>query len=100
MRTLMIVFLAVVAFFVASCGIDTRPTAEKAPEVAVMINDKSLEKATPDIGGIKLVKYSPVFANDGIADMESRGYKVKQISETSATLFQSPSTTVMYERVK
>ena len=32
--------------------------------------------------------------------MESRGYKVKQISETSATLFQSPSTTVMYERVK
>lgn len=96
----MIVFLTVVAFFVASCGIDTRPTTEKAPEVAVMINDRSLEKATPDIGGIKLVKYSPVFTNDGIADMESRGYKVKQISETSATLFQSPSTTVMYERVK
>ena len=56
----MIVFLTVVAFFVASCGIDTRPTAEKAPEVAVMVNNKSLEKATPDIGGIKLVKYSPV----------------------------------------
>lgn len=96
----MIVFLTVVAFFVASCGIDTRSDAEKAPDVAIMINNRSLEKATPDIGGIKLVKYSPVFANDGIADMESRGYKVKQISETSATLFQSPSTTVMYERVK
>lgn len=96
----MIVFLTVVAFFVASCGIDTRSDSEKAPDVAIMINDRSLEKATPDIGGIKLVKYSPVFANDGIADMESRGYKVKQISETSATLFQSPSTTVMYERVK
>lgn len=96
----MIVFLTVVAFFVASCGIDTRSDAEKAPDIAIIINDRSLEKATPDIGGIKLVKYSPVFANDGIADMESRGYKVKQISETSATLFQSPSTTVMYERVK
>lgn len=96
----MIVFLTVVAFFVASCGIDTRPTAEKAPEVATMVNNQALEKATPDVGGIKLVKYSPSFANEGISDMESRGYKVKQITETSATLFQSPSTTVMYERVK
>lgn len=96
----MIITLTILAFFVASCGIDTRPTAEKAPEVAVMVNNQALEKATPDIGGIKLVKYSPVFANEGIADMESRGYKVKQVSETSATLFQSPSTTVMYERVK
>lgn len=96
----MIVFLTVVAFFVASCGIDTRSGAEKAPEVAVMVNNHALEKATPDVGGIKLVKYSPSFANEGISDMESRGYKVKQISETSATLFQSPSTTVMYERVK
>ena len=96
----MIVFLAVVAFFVASCGIDTRSDAEKAPDIAIMINDRSLEKATPDIGGIKLVRYLPVSVDAGIADMESRGYKVKQISETSATLFQSPSTTVMYERVK
>lgn len=96
----MIITLTILTFFVASCGIDTRPTAEKAPEVAVMVNNQALEKSTPDIGGIKLVKYSPVFANEGIADMESRGYKVKQVSETSATLFQSPSTTVMYERVK
>ena len=96
----MIVFLAVVAFFVASCGIDTRSDAEKAPDIAIMINDRSLEKATPDIGGIKLVRYLPVSVDAGIADMESRGYKVKQISEASATLFQSPSTTVMYERVK
>lgn len=96
----MIVFLAVVAFFVASCGIDTRSGAEKAPDVANMVNNQALEKATPDVGGIKLVKYSPSFANEGISDMESRGYKVKQITETSATLFQSPSTTVMYERVK
>lgn len=100
MRTLLIVFLTVVAFFVASCGIDTRSGAEKAPEVANMVNNQALEKATPDVGGIKLVKYSPSFASEGIADMESRGYKVKQITETSATLFQSPSTTVMYERVK
>ena len=96
----MIVFLTVVAFFVASCGIDTRSGAEKAPEVANMVNNQALEKATPDVGGIKLIKYSPSFANEGIVDMESRGYKVKQISEASATLFQSPSTTVMYERVK
>ena len=96
----MIVFLAVVAFFVASCGIDTRSDAEKAPDIAIMINDRSLEKATPDIGGIKLVRYLPVSVDAGIADMESRGYKVKQITEASATLFQSPSTTVMYERVK
>ena len=96
----MIVFLTVVAFFVASCGIDTRSGAEKAPEVANMVNNQALEKATPDVGGIKLIKYSPSFANEGISDMESRGYKVKQITEASATLFQSPSTTVMYERVK
>lgn len=96
----MIVFLTVVAFFVASCGIDTRPTAEKAPEVAVMINDKSLEKATPDIGGIKLVRYLPVSVDAGIADMESRGYKVKQITDAPNTLFQSSAITVMYERVK
>lgn len=100
MRTLMIVFLTVIAFFVASCGIDTRSGAEKAPEVANMVNNQALEKSTPDIGGIKLVKYSPSFANEGISDMESRGYKVKQITEASATLFQSPSTTVMYERIK
>ena len=96
----MIIFLSVTALFVASCGIDTRSDAEKAPDIAIMINDRSLEKATPDIGGIKLVRYLPVSVDAGIADMESRGYKVKQISETSATLFQSPSTTVMYERVK
>lgn len=96
----MIVFLTVVAFFVASCGIDTRPTAEKAPEVAVMINDKSLEKATPDVGGIKLVRYLPVSVDAGIADMESRGYKVKQITDAPNTLFQSSAITVMYERVK
>lgn len=96
----MIISLTVLAFFVASCGIDTRSGAEKAPEVANMVNNQALEKSTPDVGGIKLVKYSTSFANEGIADMESRGYKVKQISETSATLFQSPSTTVMYERIK
>ena len=43
----MIVFLTVVAFFVASCGIDTRSDAEKAPDIAIIINDRSLEKATP-----------------------------------------------------
>lgn len=100
MRTLMIVFLAVVAFFVASCGIDTRSDAEKAPDIAIMINDRSLEKATPDIGGIKLVRYNPKFAEAGIADMELRGYKVKQITDVPSTSFQLPLTTVMYERVK
>lgn len=100
MRTLMIVFLTVVAFFVASCGIDTRSDAEKAPDVAIMINDRSLEKATPDIGGIKLVRYLPVSVDAGIADMESRGYKVKQITDAPNTLFQSSAITVMYERVK
>lgn len=80
----MIVFLTVVAFFVASCGIDTRSDAEKAP----------------DIGGIKLVRYLPVSVDAGIADMESRGYKVKQITDAPNTLFQSSAITVMYERVK
>lgn len=96
----MIVFLSVIALFVASCGVDTRTDTEKAPDVAIMINDKSLGKATPDIGGIKLVRYPPVFAEAGIADMESRGYKVKQITDVPSTTFQPPSTTVMYERVK
>lgn len=96
----MIVFLSVITLFIASCGIDTRTDTEKASDVAVMINDRSLGKATPDIGGIKLVRYHPVFVDAGISDMESRGYKVKQITDVPSTLFQSPSTTVMYERVK
>ncbi len=100
MRTLMIVFLSVITLFIASCGIDTRTDTEKAPDVAIMINDRSLEKATPDIGGIKLVRYNPKFAEAGIADMESRGYKVKQITDVPSTSFQQPLTTVMYERVK
>lgn len=96
----MIVFLSVITLFIASCGIDTRTDTEKAPDIAIIINDRSLEKATPDIGGIKLIRYLPVSVDAGIADMESRGYKVKQISEAPNGLFQSPSTTVMYERVK
>ena len=96
----MIVFLSVITLFIASCGIDTRTDTEKTPDIAIIINDRSLEKATPDIGGIKLIRYLPVSVDAGIADMESRGYKVKQISETPNTLFQSTAITVMYERVK
>lgn len=96
----MIISLSVITLFIASCGIDTRTDTEKAPDVAIMINDRSLEKATPDIGGIKLIKYLPVSVDAGIADMESRGYKVKQISESPNGLFQSSAITVMYERVK
>lgn len=96
----MIVFLSVITLFIASCGIDTRTDTEKAPDIAIIINDRSLEKATPDIGGIKLIRYLPVSVDAGIADMESRGYKVKQISESPNGLFQSSSITVMYERVK
>lgn len=96
----MIVFLSVITLFIASCGIDTRSDAEKAPDIAIIINDRALEKATPDIGGIKLVRYLPVSVDAGIADMESRGYKVKQITDVPNTLFQSSAITVMYERVK
>lgn len=96
----MIITLTVFTFFVASCGIDTRTDTEKAPDVAIMINDRALEKATPDIGGIKLVRYLPKSVDAGIADMESRGYKVKQITDVPNTLFQSSAITVMYERVK
>lgn len=96
----MIITLTILTFFVASCGIDTRSDAEKAPDIAIMVNDRSLEKATPDIGGIKLVRYLPVSVDAGIADMESRGYKVKQITDVPNTLFQSSAITVMYERVK
>ena len=96
----MIVFLSVITLFIASCGIDTRTDTEKAPDIAIIINDRSLEKATPDIGGIKLVRYLPVSVDAGIADMESRGYKVKQITENPNGLFQSSAYTVMYERVK
>lgn len=96
----MIVSLSVITLFIASCGIDTRTDTEKAPDIAIIINDRSLEKATPDIGGIKLIRYLPVSVDAGIADMESRGYKVKQISENPNGLFQSSAITVMYERVK
>ncbi len=102
MKTLMIIFLSAITLFITSCGIDTRTDTEKylTYDIAIMINDRSLEKATPDIGGIKLVRYLPVSVDAGIADMESRGYKVKQITDTSNVPFQPLAITVMYERVK
>lgn len=96
----MIVFLSMITIFIASCGTDTSSNTEKASDIAIIINDRSLEKATPDIGGIKLVRYLPASVDAGIADMESRGYKVKQITDASNAPFQSSAITVMYERVK
>ena len=96
----MIIFLTMIAFFIASCGTDARTDTKKVPDAAIVINNIALEKATPAVGGIKLVRYSPISTEAGIADMELRGYKVKQITDVPGTLFQSPSTTVMYERVK
>lgn len=82
------------------CGIDTRSDSEKAPELAVMVNNRALEKVLPEIGGTIVIRYNHVFVNEGITDMESRGYVAKQISDNPSSLFTTNATTVLYERRK
>ena len=95
-----ILFLITLMVLNLGCGIDTRSDSEKAPELAVMTNDNALDKTVPEVGGTIVIRYGHVFVNEGIADMESRGYAAKQISDNPSSLYTTNTTAVLYERRK
>ena len=67
-------------------------------EKAVLINNHELNGLDTKIGGTVVIKYATRHLNECIADMESRGYVVKQVEEKSGTLHNL--TVVVYERRK
>ena len=66
---------------------------------AVMINNHELNGLDTKIGGTVVIKYSTRYLNECIADMESRGYVVKQVEEKQAIGLNN-ITIVVYERRK
>lgn len=66
---------------------------------AVIINNHELDGRDTKIGGTVVIKYSTRYLNDCIADMESRGYVVKQVEEKQ-TIGLNNLTVVVYERRK
>ena len=68
-------------------------------EKAVMINNHNLEGLDTKVGGTVIIKYSTRYLNECIADMESRGYVVKQVEE-KRTIGLNNTTIVVYERRK
>lgn len=73
-------------------------TGESPHDKAVIINNHELDGRDTKIGGTVVIKYTTRYLNDCIADMESRGYVVKQVEEKSGTLHNL--TVVVYERRK
>lgn len=73
-------------------------TGESPHDKAVIINNHELDGRDTKIGGTVVIKYATRYLNDCIADMESRGYVVKQVEEKSGTLHNL--TVVVYERRK
>lgn len=67
-------------------------------EKAVTINNHELNGLDTKIGGTVVIKYATRHLNECIADMESRGYVVKQVEEKSGVLHNL--TIVVYERRK
>lgn len=68
-------------------------------EKAVMINNHNLEGLDTKVGGTVIIKYNTRYLNECIADMESRGYVVKQVEE-KRTIGLNNTTIVVYERRK
>ena len=73
-------------------------TGETPHDKAVIINNHELDGRDTKIGGTVVIKYATRHLNDCIADMESRGYVVKQVEEKSGVLHNL--TVVVYERRK
>lgn len=77
-RTLILgVLLIALIFGCAVCVMTDNGPQEKA----VMINNHNLEGLDTKIGGTVVIKYNTRHLNECIADMESRGYVVKQVEE-------------------
>lgn len=68
-------------------------------EKAVTINNHELNGLDTKIGGTVVIKYNTSHLNECIADMESRGYVVKQVEE-KRTIGLNNTTIVVYERRK
>ena len=66
---------------------------------AVIINNHELDGRDTKIGGTVVIKYNTRHLNECIADMESRGYVVKQVEE-KRTIWLNNTTIVVYERRK
>ena len=82
------------------CGISViTDNSGKPQERAVIINNHELNGRDTKIGGTVIIKYSTRYLNDCIADMESRGYVVKQVEEKQAIGLNN-LTVVVYERRK
>ena len=74
-------------------------TGESPHDKAVIINNHELDGRDTKIGGTVVIKYTTRYLNDCIADMESRGYVVKQVEEKQ-TIGLNNTTIVVYERRK
>lgn len=74
-------------------------TGESPHDKAVIINNHNLEGLDTKVGGTVIIKYSTRYLNECIADMESRGYVVKQVEEKQTIGFNN-TTIVVYERRK
>lgn len=95
-RTLILgVFLIALIFGCAVCIM----TDDSPRDKAVIINNHELNGRDTKIGGTVIIKYSTIYLNDCIADMESRGYVVKQVEEKQ-TIGLNNLTVVVYERRK
>ena len=68
-------------------------------EKAVLINNHELNGLDTKIGGTVVIKYATRHLNECIADMESRGYVVKQVEEKPGVGLHN-LTVVVYERRK
>lgn len=95
-RTLILGVLLIALIF--GCGIaimsDNNPH-----DKAVTINNHELNGLDTKIGGTVVIKYNNSHLNECIADMESRGYAVKQVEE-KRTIGLNNTTIVVYERRK
>lgn len=95
-RTLILgIFLITLIF---GCAVSIM-TDNNPHDKAVIINNHELNGRDTKIGGTVIIKYSTRYLNDCIADMESRGYVVKQVEEKQ-TVGLNNLTVVVYERRK
>ena len=95
-RTLILGVLLIALIFgcVVSIMTDNGPQ-----EKAVTINNHELNRLDTKVGGTVIIKYNTSYLNECIADMESRGYVVKQVEEKQ-TIGLNNTTIVVYERRK
>lgn len=93
-----IILGALLIALISGCAVSVM-TDGGPQEKAVTINNHNLEGLDTKIGGIVIIKYTTRYLNECIADMESRGYIVKQVEEKPGVGLNN-ITIVVYERRK